>query len=353
MQLLDYFFTNKPQIEKFYPRKVQLPPNESFILYGARATGKSALITDYLNNINKKYLYIDCQDPAFILDDIQSGELNFFIKEEAIKLLVLDHYFEGFLDSFPNVEQLIIVSRDKLKINLPKFHLYPLDFEEFLNFKNAINIQSAFSLYTKFGTLPKVVKSSNFSLASKEIFFEKFDEQEGKVILVLALFQGKIATAHQIYQRAKENFKISKDWLYKAIKNFESEGLVYQIPTINSGFGKKIIIYDFAFSKYLNKYQQFITSFDTLVAMALIKHNFNIKASNLPLGYLIDNLTFVQLSPFDEETNFWQKAQSNFGFYSNLNIKNVLILTINSSYEFKIKNISFKALPFYEWVMGL
>ena len=352
MTLLNSFLSNINRVDIFYPRKLQLPLNESFILTGVRGSGKSALIIDYINSQKKRFLYLDCQDPAFILEDIDIVELNNFIKSENIRLLVLDHYFEGFLEELPKVEQLIIVSRENLDINLPTYKLYPLDFEEFLNFKKSINITNAFNLYTKFGSLPRIAKSTNPTISSREIFFEKFDEQEGKVILILSLFQAKIATPHQIYQRAKESFKISKDWLYKSIKNFENEGVLYQLPTLDKGFGKKIILFDFIFSKYLNKYQQIYTTFDALVALALIKHKFNPIATTAPLGYLLDD-SFIQIAPFTIESEFWKKAYEGFNFYANLGIKEVIILTVNLQYEFKIKDINFKAISFYEWVVGL
>jgi len=353
MTVIDNFFTNPPKIDNFHPRKLQLPKDKSFLLTGARGSGKSALVIDYINELRHNFLYIDCQDPAFILEDIESSQIEETIEEEQIKTLVLDHYFEGFLDELPKVSQLIVVSREELDLGLPSHKLYPLDFEEFMNFKKTTNPQSAFNLYAKYGSLPRIAKAYNQTLAPRELFFEKFDEQEGKVLLILALFQGKVATSHQIYQKAKDYFKISKDWLYKAIKNFENEGLLYQIPTLEKGFGKKVIIYDFLFSKYLNKNQPFITTFDTLVALALIKHKVEIKATNTPTSYLLKGGKLIQLSAFDNESQAWQKAHANFGFYTNLNIKDVTIITLSTSYTFKIKDITFSALPFYKWVTGL
>ncbi len=353
MSVLDTFFTNPPKLEQFFMRKLQLPASGSFALSGARGSGKSALVIDYISTLNHEFLYIDCQDPIFILEDIEDSELEYLIKEENIKTVVLDHYFEGFLDSLPKVEQLIVVSREPLDIDMPKFTLYPLDFEEFINFKKTTTIESTFSLYTKFGSLPRVAKSSNPALSSRELFFEKFDEQEGKVFLVLALFQGKIATSHLIYKKAKEYFKISKDWLYKTIKMYEKEGLLIQIPTLERGVGNKFFIYDFAFSKYLNKHEPFNVTFDSLVALALMKYRIEVKATISPLGYLNSENEFYQLAPFYHENQSWQKAQQNFGFYTNNKIKKVTILTVNANYSFEIKDTTFTALPFYEWVAGL
>jgi predicted AAA+ superfamily ATPase len=351
MYILNEFFINPPKVENLYPRKVILP-NKSFLLYGARGVGKSALIVNYMQNLQKdSFLYIDAQDPAFVLDDITTQELEEFIKDEGIKTLIIDHYFEGFLEYLPKVEQLIIITRKKEDLDLEPILLYPLDFEEFFNFQKVSTLEQNFSLYTKYGSLPQIAKSHS-SFAYKELFFEKFDTQEGKVLLILALFHTKIATSHQIYQKAKEYFKISKDWLYKVIKELENEDVLYQIPLFEKGFGKKILLYDFAFAKYLNKTINFNIIFDSLIALALIKHNIKFKALQTPLGYLTEGNELILVAPFDGENEFWTKTQTNFGFYTNLNPKKVTIITNAISYNFKIKDLEFKAIPFSEWIVG-
>jgi hypothetical protein len=353
MYILNYFYSSTIENEHYYPRKLSLPEG-SFILTGARGVGKSALIINYLKNYDhNSYLYIDCQDPVFILEELEANELEYFIEEESIKILVLDNYFNGFLERFPKVENLIIIAKEPiLELDLPIYKLYPLDFEEFINFSKTQNINSAFNLYIKKGSLPNIAKSSNINNASKELFFEKFETQEGKVLLILAIFNTKVTTPHQIYQRAKEHFKISKDWLYKTIKEFEKEGIIYQIQPLEKGFGKKLLIYDFAFATYLNKHQRVNTKLDSIVALALIKHNIDIKASLNPLGYLTSNNELILISQFETEETMWSKIQKNFGFFTKLKIKDVTIVTISNSYNFKIKNITFNALPFNEWVVG-
>lgn len=351
MYLLETFFNNPPKIENFYPRKIFLP-NSSFLLYGARGVGKSALIVNYLQNLKRdSFLYIDAEDPIFVLEDIEADELEDFIKQESIKTLIIDHYYEGFLEYLPEVEQLIVVSRLNLDINLDSIKLFALDFEEFYNFQKAQSVGHYFSLYTKFGSLPQLAKSHS-PFANKELFFEKFDTQEGRVLLILALFNTKIATPHQIYQVAKDYFKISKDWLYKTIKKFEDEGVLYQIPLLEKGFGKKIILYDFAFAKYLNKTLKINPTFDAIIALALIKHNIDFKAISNPIAYITKDNELILVAPFDSENEIWTKVQNNFGFYNKLNPKKITIVTVSNSYNFKIKNLLFSAIPFSEWVIG-
>jgi len=353
MDILNWFYSNLPKSRDYSPRKLNLPKDLSFNLIGARGVGKSALIIDYCSKLPKdSYLYIDCQDPNFILEDLDVYDLEDFIKENKIDTLILDHYFDGFLEYMPKIKRVIVISR-KESVNLDSFRLYNLDFEEFINFTKSSSIGSSFSSYTKLGSLPGVAKDSSSLFANRELFFEKFDTQEGKVLLILALFHGKVVTAHQIFQFSKEYFKISKDWLYKTIKEFQKEGIIYQIPTKDRGFGKKLFLYDFSFAKYLNKNLTYISIFDSIVALALIKHGIEAKAIIAPTSYLIEDGVLLIIAPFDSEENFWSKTQKNFSFYSNLKVKDVIIITNSSSYSFEINKIKFNALPFYEWVVGL
>ncbi len=345
---LEYFYNTKPKIESYKERKIQLP-DSSFNLYGARGVGKSALVIDYLSKLPKdSYLYIDAQDPIFILEDLESYQIEEFLKNENINTLIIDHYYDGFLDRLPNVDRLIVVSKEKVNYKLNSIKLYPLDFEEFFNFQKTTTSNLTFSLYNKFGSLPHIAISHNL-LSFKELFFEKFDIQEGKVLLILSLFNGKISTPHQIYQKAKEYFKISKDWLYRAIDRFSNEGIIYQIETIEKGFGKKIYLYDFALAKYLNKRLNFNNIFESIVALALIKKGVEFKSwSNRPYFICEDNRLII-VAPFIDEDTLWSTVQKEFSFYSNLNLNNVTIVTNSNSFRFNIKNINFEAIPFYEW----
>jgi hypothetical protein len=112
-------------------------------------------------------------------------------------------------------------------------------------------------------------------------------------------------------------------------------------------------LYDFLFSKYLNKNQTFLTSFDSIVTLALIKHQISVKSIANPLGYICEDGELIIVAPFESEENLWVKVQTNFALYSKLSPSRVTILTVNSSFSFTIKDITFQALPFYEWVVGL
>jgi hypothetical protein len=351
---LEYFFDLKLKNETFHPRKLQLPRDRSFILFGARGVGKSSLIIDYLQFKGNKYLYIDAQDPIFVFDDISKDEIEDFIKQEMIETLVIDHFFDGFLEDLPKVRQLILISRDKNSINsktLDSFELLPLDYEEFLGFERVLTPQIAFNHFLKLGTLPKVAKGSigDSFMNLRESFLEKFDEMEARLLLIIARFHSRRVSPHHLYTTGKEYFKISKDWTYKTIKKFQKEGVIYYVDEVLSNRVKKIVIYDFALAKYLNKRISFSQTFDSMILLALLKHNFEFLSFS-ELGYFIVNRSRL-ISP----APFATKEQSIKIFFSKIHdlkkfgILSVALVSISNRYSFTLDGIKFEAMPFYEW----
>ncbi len=353
MDILEYFLDLNPRNEIFYPRKLQLPAADSFFLYGARSTGKTALILEYLGRLEtREWLYLDAQDPAFALEDIDVVQLEAFLKEEAIRTLVIDHWYPGFLERLPRCSQLILVSRHAVtEIPLPKYELFPLDYEEFLGFDRSHSPTLAFNRFLKLGTLPALGRTTPASavLRLRELFYEMFDDAESRLLLILARFQGRRVTAHQIYTTAREYFRISKDWTYATLKRFEEEKILFFIPDIQRGSGRKLILYDFILTRYLNKYQPFPATFDAMVALALIKHSLPFQAAGA-LGYLLqEREELIFPSPFEGEDQFWQRAQKRYGEFKKLRITKVSIVTVSNRYRFRLGEIDFEGLPFYEW----
>ena len=352
MHLLTYFYALAPQNNLYLDRKLQLPEDLSFILTGARGTGKSALILEYLDTLPKEvWLYIDCQDPIFALEDIDSSTLEAFIKEEEIETVVLDHYYDGFLEQLPRCFQLILVSREKLlSLQLPHYTLYPLDYEEFLSFDRGSSSSSSFNRFLRAGTLPVAtsIHPSALSQQMRTFFYQSFDEDESRLMLILARYQGHRVTIHQLYTHAKEYFRISKDWIYRTIKRFTDEGLILFVEDSEGKGARKMILYDFALSKYLSKAQPFPITFDAIVVLALFKHTIPFRALGIH-GYLVHDNTLVVPSAFEDEKSFWKKAYNKISLYKNSHIRKVTIVTVSNSYQFTLNEIMFEAMPFYEW----
>ena len=353
MDLLDYFYELRPRNDLYHPRKLQLPEQGSFQLYGARGTGKTARILEWLQSLApESWLYLDAQDPVFATEDTDASTLERYLVQEGIETLVLDHWYLGFLERLPQVRRLVLVSRTRdADAGLPSYELFPLDYEEFLGLDRSHSPTATFNRYLRGGTLPSVARSpvGSVPLKLREFFYEKFDEQESRLLLTLAKFQGRRVTTHQIYTHAREYFRISKDWTYATIKRWRDEGVIFLLEDLERSSGKKLIIYDFVLTRYLHKLQAFPITFDAMIALALIKHGLPFKSAG-SLGYLLEerNLLIVP-SPFEGEEQFWRRAQRRYGEFRQTGARQISVVTISNLFDFSIGDLRFEALPFYEW----
>ncbi len=351
MNLLEYYQDQTPSSENFIPRKCQLPSKEDINLYGVRGSGKTTLVLDHIEEEEEEYrLYIDFQDPNLIFNDIEALTLQHYIDKHGIKLLILDHYEDGLLHRFPNVERLIVITRIALEEKtLTSVELFPLDYEEFLAFDSSSVQNRGFNNFLRSGTLPLLARSQkSASLSMRSFFYSDFSESEQKLLLILAQHHTKHLTTNQIYTYAKEKFKISKDWLYKTMKSFTDEKVVLFIDDRYQKSGKKMLLFDFAFAKYLTVGQPFIMQFDTMIALALMKHYIKVQTLGIH-GYVTQDNELIIPAPFESEESLWVKSQNKFSLYKKYGIQKVTIVTVANAYEYDIEKLHFEALPFNEW----
>jgi len=352
MQLLEYFYNRNNTIISYFQRKFHIPNNPKILIYGSPSSGKSYLVLDYLMQFEKKeILYIDFQDPKLQFIDITLQEINRFILENNIKILVLDHYTHNYFQKFPKVNQLIVVSDFFYSYNdFETLRVLLLDYEEFFSFQKNSSEKQIFNLFLKRGTFPQLASS----LTPKEELFKlfiksHFDKSQQKLLTILAHFNSSNVTTFQIYNYAKERYKISKDLIYKQIKEFQAKDIIFFIPDKISS-NKKLLFFDFALAKYLAFSQNFPKQFDSMIALSLLKHDIEFKTFGMS-GYITEKNILILPAPFESEESFWKKAHNRFLTYKKNNIKKVYIITVATQYEFDIDNILFEALPFYEWVV--
>jgi len=351
MNLLEYYQNQHPKNTHFVPRKCQIPQEGDINLYGVRSSGKTSLVLDLLLEEDvDTTLYIDLEDPNLIFNTLTTLMLQQYIDKEGITLLVIDHYKQGLLSVFPNVARLIVLSRIPLEDKaFAPIELFPLDYEEFLAFESGSTGNRGFNHFLRSGTLPLLAGTQKSNTQMMKTFYQSnFTDAEQKLLLVLAQHHTKHLTTHQIYTFSKEKFKVSKDWLYKTIKSFRKEKLLIFIEDRHEKSGKKMLLFDFAFSKYLTLGQPFILQFDTMIALALIKHNIHVKTLGIH-GYITDDNELIIPAPFESEDSLWVKSQKKFSIYKKYGVQKVTIVTVTNTYEYDIEKLHFEALPFDEW----
>ena len=354
MQLLEYFYDRNNDISTYQQRKFSISSMDRLLLFGSPSSGKTSLVLDYLMNYDEEeVLYIDFKDPKFEFRDIMEEDVEGFINANDINIVVLDHYEHNYFEILPSVKQLIIVSNEDYIYNdtFQKIELPLLDYEEFFSFQKRGNETQAFNLFLRQGTLPQLA----IQTAPKEQLFlnfirSHFNESEQKLLNVLAHFNGAIVTTFQIYTYAKERYKISKDLIYKQIKQFQQQGIISFIEDIENSKQKKLLFFDFALAKYLTLSQSFPRQFETMIALSLKKHNITFKSFGIN-GYITIHQHLILPAAFESEDSFWKKAHHKFSLYKKAKVTKVFIVTVNAQYEFRIEDIKFEALPFYEWVV--
>jgi hypothetical protein len=281
---------------------------------------------------------------------LETLPLEAFLRERNITTLILDHYEEGMLEAFPEVSRLIVVSRTPVDDEtFVHTELMPLDYEEFLAFNPSTAPNVAFNRFLRGGSLPGISgRLRSTALEMKRFFQHQFTPNEQSLILMLARFNTQPLTTHQIYTFTREHFRISKDFVYDAIKRFEREGLIRFAPNAIKRSGKKMFFYDFAFAKYLATQQPFGVQFESMVAATFFKHGIDFSILGLH-EFLTDDGTLTLPLPFEDEERFWVKAQQRFGYYKKHDIGRVTLVTVANSFAFDIEAIRFEAMPFYEW----
>lgn len=353
MELTEYFDSQHYLNDRYIDRKTFIPEEGDINLYGVRGGGKTAMVLDHLKEMDEEdYLYIDMDDPNIIFTPLQMHSLQRHIEQNDIKLLVLDHYPQGYFNELPRVQRLIVVTRIALDTHeLQRMELFPLDYEEFLAFETSASATNAFNHFLKSGTLPAMARTYRFGAGQMKLFWQShFSPSEQMLLLILAQHNTRHLTVHQIYTFAKERFKVSKDWLYKTIKDYVEEKVIHFIEDRYQKGGKKMIFFDFAFAKYLTTGQPFMIQFDAMVALALIKHRISFETLGIH-GYITHDNELVIPAPFESEESLWAKSQNKFSLYKQHGIHKITVVTVANSYEFDIEKLHFEALPFYEWTV--
>ncbi len=351
MKLLEYYYNQRLSSEQYITRKLQIL--DGYVnLFGVRGAGKTILAIDLIQQQESanRVLYIDFNSPNLLFETIQIDILQQYIDKNGIELLVLDDFCQDYLVSFPKVERLIVISRIPLDDKaLTPVELFPLDYEEFLAFELNSSQTVGFNHFLRSGTLPLLAKSQKNHLNTMKVFLQSsFEKSELQLLTLLAQHHTKHITTYQIYTFAKEKFKISKDWLYKTIKLFQEEKIIIFIDDRYKKSGKKMLLFDFAFAKYLTIGQPFIIQFDTMIALALMKHHIEVQTLGVH-GYITQENELIIPAPFESEDSLWSKSQSKFAIYKKYNISKVTIITIANHYEYNIEKLHFEALPFDEW----
>ena len=355
MEQLEALYESSPKAVGFVERKLEIP-SHTLNLYGPPKTGKTWLLLDYLSHLpRKKRLYIDLRDLR-IEKEALGAQLQNFIDAHKIEHVAIDHFDGSF--PIPRCRQLILATRTPYQENpfMPLLEVPPLDFEEYLAFeKRPTQLEHSFSHYLRTGALPAMTGVHESLLTTKlheQVRTILPNENERTLFRYLAKFLGKPVTANQLYTLVKKEHKISKDWLYRTLKGWESEQILRWMEKLGQPrAAKRLLIYDFAMPASLYFEKSLMGQLYSLASIRLLRRDPRTTFTDTIDLFLPDTRHALLLSPFANPQSAAAKIAKRVEEIDRLHIEKITILTISNSFEFLFDEIPVTATPFYEWIL--
>jgi hypothetical protein len=354
MITLKNIYENKLTFPTFFERKIKIK-NKFTILFGAKSTGKTFLIYDYLLNSNKNYLYIDMLDYKFsisLLDNIQE-----FIKSENIEILVIENY--NYQLKLPKVNSIILSTYHYKSINnfIP-LQVMPLDFEEYLLFdikhQNTVN---SFNSFLKYGNIPDIIDYKDFKKHTRnQELLELYEKNETAldILKILIKSSGEFKSPFWLYTILKKNIKISKDYLYNKIKQYENNSIIFFLSKyMQPKAVKRIFCFNHSLIDIVSSDKKFSNQFSNMIFLELKNRYDELYYLDGIDFYIPSNNNIVICMPFFNKITFSQITNKLLKSISTIEITSITIVTVNNYDTLYLDDIQCDILPFFEWSLTI
>lgn len=353
MDALDYFYELDISKLHVYDRKLKIESNYS-LLFGPPRSGKTFMLFNEIKKHKKGIsLYIDCNDVRLDRLELEKNLFN-FVRQKGIELLLVDNYKFDF--ALPSCKKIVVTTNLNKELDgFKRYKLYTLDFEEYLEFeKRYTNVTNSFNQFLKDGTLPEILflnEALKVARIQELARLQARDEIEYQVFRYLALNIARKLTIFQVYNELKSFIKISKDRLYEMIYELESNGIIYFIQKIGQiNAPKKLYFYDFAYKNALSFKKDFLAVFENMIFLELIKSGLIPNYTDL-VDFVLPNMVIFKL-PFGQSEQIEAKLSKSAQVLKKLDIKEAIFITLGFEAEGELLDISYRAIPFWEWTIG-
>ena len=350
--VLQELYKNDIHLDRYLDRKITLEA-KNYQICGITQSGKTKLVKNYLSGLRKNsYLYIDCKDERFGVDELNT-HLQRFCQANKIETLVLDNYSKEF--PLVNVSQLIIITNEEIKNDfLETVWVMPLDYEEFLAYEHKFD-STALNHYLQLGGLP--VMHSLYPEERIRFLQQKLrlclTDVEFELLKFIARFNATQLSAYTIYERLKQVRKISKDKTYAAYRSLLQKRYIFELPKFNHPKAiKRLYLGDIFLKTALTIDKHFTRLFENLVFLHLY-------SKNEPLFYLEDidfylphRNEIVFAKPFEDERIVFKKLETLEAFLISNNIKKVTIVTMNKESVLSHPFSKIEMVPFDIWALS-
>lgn len=350
--LLEQLYNTDISADKFHQRKVFID-DMSYQITGITQSGKSHLIKNYLLTLKKSsYLYIDCSDIRIDADELNQ-HLSTFCIENKVDTLVLDNYKPAI--NIVNVSQLLISSEIDYDIPyLNKIKLYPLDYEEFLAYEHKYD-STALNHFFQLGGYAHMHKLSvdeRVSYIQRTLQYA-LEEMEFDILVLCAKMMAQKLSPFSIYERLKQNRKVSKDKLYKSYESLHLKGYIHQLGKFNHPKAtKKIYLCDTSIRLALTFDRHFGRRFENMIYLELIKSNRETFYDDGVDFYIPEDDEIILGMPFTDERTLFKKIESMEAFIFTHQVRKITAVTMNREAKINHPFSKVEMVPFDIWALG-
>jgi len=336
----------------FVDRKIVLN-NLSYSIKGITNVGKTMLVKNYLLTLNlNTYLYIDCADTRLDLHEFSSA-LATFCSNNSIKTLVLDNYNSEV--KLPDVEQVIIISETFYYENtLTKLEVKPLDYEEFLAYKDRFD-SSSLTNYFKLGGLPAIqtLPSDIHHTYIQKSLLLSLNTIEFSILTLCSKFYTTKLSVFNIYEKLKKSQKISKDKLYMNFQNLVDKSYIYLLPKFNHPKAiNKVYLSDISFQTSLTMQKNFSRVFENSVYNQLRNMYRDIYYYDNIDFYIPEKNTIIFSFAFIDERTFFKKLEDIEAFIFHYRVEKILCITLNNEASLVHPFSQVDMIPFATWALS-
>ncbi len=351
ISLLEELYKTDIHLDKFHFRKLFLE-DLSYQINGISQSGKTKLVKNYLLGLKKStYLYIDCNDIRIDIDELNKN-LATFCTTNKIHTLVLDNYKPSI--NIVNVAQLFTCSEIEYDLPLHVEKLYPLDYEEFLAYEHKYD-STALNHFFQLGGFPSMHKihSDDRNIYLQKTLKYTLEDVEFDILIFCAKMMAQKISPYSIYERLKQNRKISKDKLYKSYDSLLKKNYIHQVEKINHKKAtKKVYLCDTSLKSALSSEKNFARLFENMIFLELLKNKRICFYDDGVDFYLEENSEIILCMPFADERSLFKKIEAIEAFIFTYNIKKVTAITMSREGSVSHPLSKVEMLPFDIWALG-
>ena len=349
--LLDEYYRYDLHNAGFIERKFTIG-DENTLIYGISQSGKSSLLKNYLLTHKKStYLYLDCRDIRLNVEELNRA-LPLFCRENKISILALDNYHDSI--RLFEIEQILLTSETPLDLPFRTLQLPLLDYEEFLAFESKFD-STALNHFFQLGGFPAMhrIPSEERVLYLQKTLQHALEPIEFAILAQASKMVTQKVSAFNLYERLKNERKISKDKLYLHLQSMVDRGYLKNLSKYNHPSAvKKLYLCDIAIKHALVAQKHFGRLFENLVFSELDKHSMECYYDEGIDFYLPQRRVIIMASPFANEHALFKKVEALEGFIVSNRVREVIVVTMNLEGTLSHPVSRIEMIPFERWALG-